>query len=73
MLALAGAATLGVGAILRRVTAPAFREKMKATLSGSGTKMYYQGGFEQKMDRREAALILGLRLVVECTTARLHL
>ncbi|CAG8514527.1 3061_t:CDS:2 [Funneliformis caledonium] len=37
-------------------------QKYKPSISGSiGTSRYYKGGFDTKINKREAALILGLR------------
>jgi hypothetical protein len=34
-------------------------------LLGGGLNRYYRGGFENKMSKREAALILGIRCVTD--------
>ncbi|XP_054707305.1 mitochondrial import inner membrane translocase subunit TIM14-like isoform X2 [Uloborus diversus] len=65
---LAGLAVAAIGYsgrfILRnsKVWAEALEKQMKAfpTPAGFANSKYYKGGFEEKMTRREAALILGV-------------
>ncbi|KAJ3118407.1 mitochondrial import inner membrane translocase subunit TIM14 [Phlyctochytrium bullatum] len=62
---MASAILIGAGVAAAALVGRAAYKAMSGSASGAaravGGKSFYKGGFDQKMTRREAALILGIR------------